>query len=64
MEEDVALLFELAEKKYGANNWRAQEYFVNYIYNETQVIQRVDAMDLAVMQANNAEEALHIRNQL
>lgn len=47
MEEDIALLFELAEKKYGANNWKAQEMFVDYIYNQTDVVQRVNAKIMA-----------------
>ncbi|XP_067949983.1 uncharacterized protein [Watersipora subatra] len=47
METDIALLFELAERKYGANNWAAQEKFVNYIYNETPVMRMVDAADPA-----------------
>jgi len=37
IEDDIALLFELAEKKFGQGNYLAQEKFVDYIYNETQV---------------------------
>lgn len=45
MEDDIALLFELAEKKYGEGNWFPQEKYVDFIYNETNVIQEVDALD-------------------
>lgn len=51
MNEDIALLFELAEQKYGVGNWFAQEKFVDFIYNETNVIQEVDAQDLVMQQA-------------
>lgn len=45
MEEDIELLFEIAEEKYGQNQWLPQEKFVDFIYNETQVIQEVEALD-------------------
>ena len=50
MEDDIALLFELAEKKYGSGNWFPQEKFVDFIYNETNVIQEVDAIDLLLVE--------------
>jgi len=34
----------VAEKKYGVDNLVAQQLFVDFIYNQTDVIQQVDAV--------------------
>ncbi|KAF6017332.1 hypothetical protein EB796_024361 [Bugula neritina] len=44
VKQDIALLFEVAEKKYGVDNLVAQQLFVDFIYNQTDVIQQVDAV--------------------